>query len=953
MRLAFCDKFFLKRHTMVCRKALLPPFLRDVDSAAKLSSGIRLCKKRSSQAVVLFFSFCMPLLLAFDVVAAQENAATISIGVLARRGVAECLLEWSPTADYLTEHIPGISFKIIPLTFKEISPAVENGRVDFVIANPYVYVELQDLYGVSRMVTLKRLTPEGYTSQFGGSIFCRADNETIRVLDDLKNRSFAAVDEASFGGWMVALREFKAAGIDPYRDFKNLNFGGTQDEVVFAVRDGKADAGTVATPVLEEMIAEGKIKADAFKILNRQEHKEYPYGLSTRLYPEWPFARLKKTPEDIAEKVAIALLAMPQQSSAAISSRVKGWTVPFDYSQVQLCMQELRVGIYKNFGIITIGDLLTAYRWKSLLALTVMSILLGMLVYSLKLNRKLRISKSTLLGETQERRRANEELAQANEFLQQSRQELANIIDFLPDATFVIDKDKKVITWNRAMEEMTGVSKDAMIGQGDLAYSVPFYGERREQLLDLVDCDDEALKNHYMNISRKGQAIYAEAFVPSLYAGKGAVVWATSAPLFDGQGNYRGAIESIRDITAQKYIEEEKKRLQAQVLQTQKLESIGTLAGGIAHDFNNILSPIIGYTEMVLEAIPEMGSLKQDLGQVLAGAHRARDLVKQILAFSRKGQEEPMAGVDISIIVKEALKLLRASLPSTIQITQNLEHGIAIVDATQIHQVLVNLCTNAASAMEGKGLLDVSLVKTDLTQTVLNAIPVFSDLLPGQYLKLSVSDTGHGIDEKTMQSIFEPYFTTKEVGKGTGLGLAVVHGIVKRHGGEITVSSELGRGSVFSVYLPMAVIEAEPSPVEFVSLPRGTERILLVDDEKILAEMETKMLEKLGYTVTAVTSAPKALELFQAGASEFDVLFTDFTMPELTGLELADEILRIRPDIPVILCTGFSEKITEASMKKRGIHGPLMKPLDRGTVAALLRSVLDRERSFPETRSAA
>ncbi|MDR3630471.1 MAG: response regulator, partial [Desulfocapsaceae bacterium] len=510
--------------------------------------------------------------------------------------------------------------------------------------------------------------------------------------------------------------------------------------------------------------------------------------------------------------------------------------------------------------------------------------------------------------------------------------------------TFAIDREGKVITWNRAMEEMTGVSKEAMIGEGDFAYSVPFYGKKQQQLLDLVELGDIELNKIYHQVSRKGQKLYAETFTPALYGGRGATVWVTSAPLFDVQGRYIGAIESIRDISAQKHVEEERKRLQVQVIQTQKLEAIGTLAGGIAHDFNNILSPIIGYTEMVLERLSDAGTLRHDLEQVLAGAHRARELVKQILAFSRKGQEEPMAGVDISIIVEEVLKLLRASLPSTIQIRQSLEQGIAIVDATQIHQVLVNLCTNAASAMEGKGILDVSLARVHLTESELADVAVLSELKPGPYLKITVSDTGYGMDEETMQSIFEPYFTTKDVGKGTGLGLAVAHGIVKRHGGEITVSSAPGCGSIFAVYLPMALITVVPAKAERESLPRGSEHILLVDDESMLVNMEGKILELLGYVVTATTSPSEALASFQSRPQEFDLVFTDFTMPGLTGIELADEILRIRPDMPIILCTGFSEKITEESMKKKGIAGPIMKPLDKRRIAHLIRSVLDSPR---------
>ena len=365
--------------------------------------------------------------------AAANETTTINIGVLARRGPEACLQEWSPTAKYLSERISGTSFQIVPLSFQEISSAVESARVDFVIANPYIYVELQNLYGVSRMATIKRLTSQGHTSLFGGIIFCRTDRQKITSIKDLKGKSFAAVDENSFGGWIVAWRELNRLGIDPVHDFTTLTFSGTHDDVILAVRDGKVDAGTVATPILERMIAEGKINPDTFKILNKETTPGFSYALSTRLYPEWPFARLKHTPDELAEKVAILLLGMPMQSAAAKAAESAGWTVPFDYTSVEACMRELRVGIYKDYGKITLALLFTEYRWQVLSVIATLAVLTGLLLHFRQLNRRLRLSESTLLIETQERQRAND-------FLQQSKQQVSNIIDFLPDATLAINK---------------------------------------------------------------------------------------------------------------------------------------------------------------------------------------------------------------------------------------------------------------------------------------------------------------------------------------------------------------------------------------------------------------------------------------------------------------------------------------------------------------------------------
>ena len=348
---------------------------------------------------------------------ASHNAqTTIDIGVLARRGSAECLQEWSPTAQYLTDRIPGTTFRIVPLNFKEIAPAVQSEQVDFVIANQYVYVELQNLYGVSRMVTIKRLTPEGYTPFFGGIIFCRADREGIFSINDLKGRSFAAVDATSFGGWMVGWRELKKHGIDPHKDFSTLTFSGTHDDVIRAVRDGKVEAGTVATPILEQMIAEGKIAPGTFRILNKKEDADFPYALSTRLYPEWPFARLKHVSDDLAEHVAIALLDMPLQNQAAKAAGSAGWTVPLDYTSVEACMRELQVGIYKDYGRITLAQLFTEYRWQAFSVIAVLAVLTSLLLYSVRLNRRLRVSESILQKETTDRLRAMKSLRRLMNF---------------------------------------------------------------------------------------------------------------------------------------------------------------------------------------------------------------------------------------------------------------------------------------------------------------------------------------------------------------------------------------------------------------------------------------------------------------------------------------------------------------------------------------------------------
>ena len=526
--------------------------------------------------------------------------------------------------------------------------------------------------------------------------------------------------------------------------------------------------------------------------------------------------------------------------------------------------------------------------------------------------------------------------------LREALRRLDAIIEFLPDPTFVIDRDGKVIAWNRSIEEMTGVLKDKMIGKGGYEYALPFYGERRPILIDLVlDSNEEAGTPKYDAMNWRDDKLWGEVFVPQTYGGKGAYLAATASRLRDSMGNIVGAIESIRDITDRKMAEEEKMRLQTQLRQSQKLEAIGTLAGGIAHDFNNILSPIIGYTEMAINTVPPSSPLRSDLEQVLHAAFRARDLVRQILAFSRHGREQRMAPLDVGSIVKEALKLLRASLPTTIQLRQNIWKGAIMADATQIHQVLLNLCTNAAHAMNDRGILDVSLTSVHLEDEDLVELSLM-DVKPGHYMKLSVSDTGCGMDGEMLQRIFDPYFTTKEVGKGSGLGLAVVHGIVKRHDGAITVASAVGGGSTFDVYFPCVDMPHEPFVQMTPSPVGGSERILLVDDEEMMTNFTARLLDQLGYHVTARTSPVDALELLRTQPDAFDLLITDYTMPTMTGAELAAEALRIQPGASVILCTGYSERITEKAAKDLGISEFVMKPLSMSQLAGVVRSVLDR-----------
>ena len=377
---------------------------------------------------------------------------------------------------------------------------------------------------------------------------------------------------------------------------------------------------------------------------------------------------------------------------------------------------------------------------------------------------------------------------------------------------------------------------------------------------------------------------------------------------------------------------------QKRVVQAEKLSAIGTLAGGIAHDFNNILSSIIGFTELSLDEVEQESPTADNLQEVYAAGIRAKELVGQILAFARQTDEKPKP-IRLDSIVKEVLKLLRSSIPSTIEIKSDIESRSYIYgDSINIHQILMNLCTNAAQAMEKGGELTVSLKDGEIAAPN----PLTSEHLSvGHYLKLTVADTGTGIPDDIIESIFEPYFTTKSLGQGTGMGLAMVHGIVKKYKGEITVKSEIGKGTRFSVYFPTTEDESEMPSYKSEKLPVGNERVLFVDDELSIASMGSQMLNRLGYKVTARTDSKEALDLFRNRKNDFGLVITDMTMPNMAGSQPATEILRIRPEIPIILCTGYNEKISDESAAEIGIKAFAYKPVVKADLAKTVRKVLD------------
>lgn len=495
-------------------------------------------------------------------------------------------------------------------------------------------------------------------------------------------------------------------------------------------------------------------------------------------------------------------------------------------------------------------------------------------------------------------------------------------MDHLPALAFIKDSQGRYLYINSACKEMLNMAPEEMIGRSDC----DLWPEDTAKAL----CLNDSLIITGNQVYTAREAVMVSGEQRHHLVTKFGICHPHQPPLLGG---------ITFDMTEKVRAEEEKASLEQQLIQSQKMEAIGTLAGGIAHDFNNVLGAIMGYVELALFDAHPGSNVQEELEQVLKATHRATELVRRILTFSRKTGEERQT-LDPKSLVDEVLKLIRATLPTTIEIRQYLETDGAQLDAnaTQLHQVIMNLCTNAAHAMEESGgVLEVRLERRRLTGTTAGLCGVS----PGRYLEIRISDTGHGIAPALKQRIFDPYFTTKAQGKGTGMGLAVVRGIVQSHGGAIDVESEPGKGSCFKVLLPLSTAEIQRSDISRRSLPRGTESVLFVDDEPVLVEMGTEMLTRLGYDVAGCEESLAALNLFNEDPYRFDLVVSDTTMPNMTGDVLLARMLAIRPNLPSILCTGYSEQMTPEKASGIGISDLLMKPLSIGDLARTVRRALD------------
>jgi phosphate/phosphite/phosphonate ABC transporter binding protein len=845
-------------------------------------------------------------------VRAEDNP--LKIGVLAKRGHELCQEEWDPLAEYLSNRISDKTFIIVPLGYNQILDSVKNGKIDFVLTNPSSYIELEHFYGANRIATLKNACVEGVCTRYGGVIFRKADREDIKRLDDLLGKTFMAVDEKSLGGWQAAWRKLKEKGIDPYHDFKELRFGGTQDAVIYAVRDGIVDAGSVRTNTLEQMHAEGKVDLKNFYVFCKEGAKfgHLPCMSSTRLYPEWPMARVKHVSDELAEEVAVALLKMPEDSPVPIAGRLVGWTIPLNYRSVNECLKELKIGPYKHLGEIALVDVFRTYKYWILVGFILVLIMGGSIILILNLNQRLNMSHIELQSELNERKRA-QEISRENEL------KFRAVYEQTFQLMGMTEVDGTVISVNKTALDIVGVKESDFVGtplweSRWFSYS----SELRDQLRDSIK---RAAAGQFIRFEGK-LGLPSGAIQDTDYSIK---------PVKNEEGKVVLLIHEGRDISNRKRIEEELREAKEKAeIATQAKNSF---LANMSHEIRTPMNGIIAASDLALkETVPE--KLEHYLQIIHSSAYSLLGIINDILDVSKieAGKLDlEMHPFQLDDVVDTVIDMfLNRATEKTVEILVDIDPEMSrslIGDSLRLQQVLVNLMSNAVKFTEKGGiiLLGVSEHEKSTDKTTLDF-----------FLK----DTGVGIPPDYIKRIFEPFSQadasiTRHYG-GSGLGLCISKQLVEMMDGEIEVESEPGVGSTFRF---TARFDRRPEEItQKLVLPADIQglTVLVVDDCVDSRTIMKKMLESFGFHVEMAGSGGeslKRLEDSEMRENPVDLVMMDCLMPEMNGIE-ASRIIRTEMNlhIPIILMTAFRRESEMLYSDKVGINGFLIKPIYQSTL---------------------
>ena len=702
--------------------------------------------------------FCLLLMQVSTLFAADSQL--IRIGVLSHRGYEATNQAWGPTATYLSRVVAGHDFEIVPLDFDEMDPAVKFGQVDFILTNPGIYVNLEVRYRVSRIATLNNRAGTLATNVFGGVLFTRSDRDDINTLADIRGHSLMAVDVTSLGGFWMAWREMNGIGLNPYRDTSSFSFGGIHDDVVRAVRDGKVDVGNVRTDILERMAADGEIELDQFKILNPKVNPGFLLSRSTRLYPEWPFSKVLHTSNQLAQKVAVALLNMPQNHPAARAGSYAGWTIPLDYQPVHELFKELHLPPYVHSGRFTLMDAIKKYWYWLVLGLLFVVLMLTMTTWVSRLNR---------------------ELTKAKQHLERQYELILNSV---ADGIVGVDLKGNTTFANRAMTRITGWESKDLIGRNQhqllhhsRADGTPFPAE---QCPVYATCQDQ--------ISR-----FVDDDIFWRKDGTSFPVEYSSTPIRNEQFKTVGSVVVFRDISDRKRIHDEAQQHQDDLAHVARLSTMGEMASGIAHEINQPLTAIATNAHACIRMLERDDGERERVIDVMerigAQAARAGEIIRHLRQFVKKEQPE-LSLIDINEVINEVILLLRTEIRKAgVKVELDLDDSIGPVLAqhVQIDQVILNLARNAIEAMaevaEGARVLTVTTGSTD-----------------DGCIRVGVSDTGPGIDPAVMGELFNPFVTTKA--NGMGLGLSISQGIIEAHKGRLQVELEQEQGVTFAFLLP-------------------------------------------------------------------------------------------------------------------------------------------------------